>query len=298
MRGSGRSRSEAQLAWLFAAPAIGTVAIVVAFPVLWTFAESLHQHDLRMPWLGRPFIGLANFAEAGADDRFWSALAHTTAFTVGTVLLELVIGLALALGLNRARQAAGVLRTAMLLPWAIPTVVAALVWRFMFEPNGVVNQLLIGSKVVETAPAWFADARAAWIPIVLADVWKSTPFVTLLLLAGLQGIDATLYQAAALDGAGAWQQARDITLPLLWPTVLAAAVFRSLDAFRVFDLIYVMTRGGPGTATETLSLYAFQTLFRNLRFGYGTALAVLIFFVSLTLALSWLRLAGRAGEAR
>ena len=293
-----RSRADARLAWLFAAPAIGTVAVVGAFPVLWTVAESLHQHDLRMPWLGRPFIGLTNFGEMSADARFWSALAHTVAFTIGTVALELVLGLGLALTLNRARKGVGLLRTAMLLPWAIPTVVAALVWRFMFETNGLVNHVLIGAGVVVTAPAWFADPGVAWIPIVLADVWKSTPFMTLLLLAGLQAIDPTLYEASALDGAGGWRQTLGITLPLLMPTMLAAVVFRSLDAFRVFDLIYVMTRGGPGTATETLSLYVFQVFFRTLRFGYGAALAVLVFVVSLALAFSWLRLSRRVREAR
>jgi ABC-type sugar transport system permease subunit len=283
---------------LFAAPAIGTVAIVGAFPVLWTLVESLHQHDLRMPWLGRPFIGLTNFGEMGSDARLWSALAHTAAFTIVTVALELVLGLGLALTVNRARHRVGVLRTAMLLPWAIPTVVSALVWRFIFETNGLVNHALIGAGVVATAPAWFSDPRVAWIPIVLADVWKSTPFMTLLLLAGLQTIDPTLYEAAALDGAGAWRQTLDITLPLLTPTLLAAVLFRSLDAFRVFDLIYVMTRGGPGTATETLSVYVFQVFFRSLRFGYGAALSVLVFVVSLTLAFSWLSLTRRAQEAR
>jgi ABC-type sugar transport system permease subunit len=294
---SPRSRAEARLAWLFAAPAIGIVAVVGAFPVLWTLAESLHQHDLRMPWLGRPFIGLTNFSEMASDARFWSALVHTMAFTIGTVALELVLGLGFALTLNRARHGVGMLRTAMLLPWAIPTVVAALVWRFMFETNGLVNHVLTGAGLVAATPAWFADPRVAWIPIVLADVWKSTPFMTLLLLAGLQTIDQTLYEAAALDGAGAWRQILGITIPLLMPTMLAAVAFRSLDAFRVFDLIYVMTRGGPGTATETLSLYVFQVFFRTLRFGYGAALAMLVFVVSLGLAFSWLRLSRRVSEA-
>jgi multiple sugar transport system permease protein len=304
MRGPGgrrdlRSRSDTRLAWVFAAPAIGTVAIVGAFPVLWALTESLHQHDLRMPWLGRPFVGLANYREAMADTRFWSALAHTAAFTAGTVTLELLLGLALALALNRVRSGIGVIRTATLLPWAIPTVVVALVWRFMFEsPNGIVNYTLLGSVAFHAAPEWFSDPRAAWVPIVLADVWKATPFMALLLLAGLQNIDPTLYQAAALDGAGPLRQTIEITLPLLRPAMLAAVVFRSLDAFRVFDLVYVMTRGGPGTATEPLSLYAFQVLFRGLRFGYGTALSVLVFLASFVLALLWLQLAQRAQGAR
>ena len=170
------------------------------------------QRDLRMPWLGRPFVGLANCREAMADARFWSALAHTAAFTAGTVTLELLLGLALSLALNHVRSGIGVIRTATLLPWAIPTVVAALVWRFMFEsPNGIVNYTLLGSGAFHAAPEWFSDPRAAWVPIVLADVWKATPFMALLLLAGLQNIDPTLYQAAALDGAGPLRQTIEIT---------------------------------------------------------------------------------------
>jgi ABC-type sugar transport system permease subunit len=291
------SRAEARLAWLFAAPALGVIASVAAFPVLWTFWESLHLHDLRMPWLGRPFIGAANYQAVASDSRAWSALAHTIAFTVSTVTLELAIGLALALAINRTRRGIGALRTAALLPWAIPTVVAALVWRFMFEgPGGLVNALLLKSGLTEAAPVWFSDPWLAWVPIVLADVWKTTPFMALLLLAGLQSIDPALYEAAALDGAGPVRQTIHVTLPLLRPAMLAAVVFRSLDAFRVFDVVYVMTGGGPGTATEPLSLYAFRVLFRDLRFGYGAALCVIVFLVSFSLALLWLRLTRRSEE--
>jgi len=267
---------EVRMAWLFAAPALLAIALVAAFPVLWTFWESLHRHDLRLPWLGRPFIGLSNYREALADTRAWSAIAHTLFFTATTVSAELVLGLALALGLNRPLRVQGALRAAALLPWAIPTVVAALIWRFMFEsPDG---------------SSWFADPLAAWVPIILADVWKMMPFVALLLLAGLQNIDNSMYEAAALDGAGPVRQFAFITLPLLRPAIAAAVVFRSLDAFRVFDVIYVMTGGGPGTATEPISLYAFTALFRELRFGFGSALAMMVFFVSFLLALAWIRL--------
>jgi ABC-type sugar transport system permease subunit len=291
------SSAEARLAWLFAAPALAVIAAVAGFPVLWTFWESLHLHDLRMPWLARPFIGAANYQDVAADPRAWSALAHTIAFTASTVTLELALGLALALAINRTRPGIGALRTAALLPWAIPTVVAALVWRFMFEsPGGLVNALLLKTGLAATAPAWFSDPWLAWVPIVLSDVWKTTPFMALLLLAGLQSIDPALYEAAALDGAGPLRQTIHVTLPLLRPAMLAAVVFRSLDAFRVFDVVYVMTGGGPGTATEPLSLYAFRVLFRDLRFGYGAALCVVVFLVSFSLALLWLRLTRRSEE--
>jgi multiple sugar transport system permease protein len=286
-----RRRSEARWAVAFVAPALGLIAAVAVVPIGWTVWESLHLHDLRMPWLGRPFVGLANYAEALGDRRLWSAVAHTTAFAVLTVSLEMTLGLVLALGLDRLRRAAGVVRTVVLLPWAIPTVVAALVWRFMFEsPAGLATTVPAALGI--DAPTWFADAVAAWVPLVLADVWKTTPFVAILLLAGLQAIDPALSEAAAVDGASRWQRFVSITLPLLRPALLVACLFRALDALRVFDVIFVMTGGGPGTATESVAGYTFTTLLQNLRFGYGAALSVLVFSAVFGLALAAIRAAG------
>jgi ABC-type sugar transport system permease subunit len=282
------------MAWLLCAPALLTIAGVALFPLAWTFWDSLHLHDLRMPWRGRPWVGLANYLEVLTEARFWEALAHTAFFAASSVTLELLFGLALALGLDRAFRGRGLARTAALLPWAIPTVVAALVWRFAFEgPSGGANALLTGLGAVGEAPVWFSHATLAWVPIVLADVWKTTPFVALLLLAGLQNIDPALYEAARIDGASAWQQLRHVTLPLLRPALLVALIFRALDAFRVFDLIYVLTGGGPGTATEPLALYAFDALLQDLRFGFGSALSVVLFAVTFSLAWLYIRLAGR-----
>jgi ABC-type sugar transport system permease subunit len=182
----------------------------------------------------------------------------------------------------------------MLLPWAVPTVVVGLVWRFMFEtPAGLVNTMLLRIGVTSVPPTWFADALAAWLPLVLADVWKTTPFVAILLLAGLQVIDKSLYEAAQMDGASVWQQFTQITLPLLKPALLVAFIFRTLDAFRVFDVIYVMTGGGPGTATEPIALYTFSVLLENLRFGFGSALSVVVFIVTFLFALAAIHFMGR-----
>jgi multiple sugar transport system permease protein len=253
--------------------------------------ESLHLDDLRMPWLGRPFVGGANYVEAMRDARFWSALAHTGVFVAISVTIELTGGLVLALGLERLSRTAGAVRTAILLPWAIPTVVAALVWRFMFEsPNGLATGLI--ETVGASSPTWFADPVAAWAPLILADAWKTTPFVAILLVAGLQNIDRSVLEAAAVDGAGPWRQFRDVTLPLLRPALLVAFLFRMLDAVRVFDIVYVMTGGGPGTATEPIALYTFTTLLQNLRFGYGSALSVILFVGSFGFALAVIRLFG------
>jgi ABC-type sugar transport system permease subunit len=285
-------RGETRLAWALVLPAFATIALVVVFPIGWTFWESLHLHDLRMPWLGRPRIGLANYAEALNDSRVWSALAHTGLFVAASVTLELIAGLLLAVALDRLSRGVSVVRTAVLLPWAIPTVVAALVWRFIFEsPGGLAHAAV--SAVGATPPTWFADALMAWLPIVLADVWKTTPFVALLLLAGMQGIDRSLFEAAAIDGAGPWRRFTGITLPLLRPALLVALLFRALDAFRVFDVVYVMTGGGPGTATEPIALYTFITLMQNLRFGYGSALSVVMFLVAFAFALIVIHASGR-----
>jgi ABC-type sugar transport system permease subunit len=285
---------DARLARRMLLPALAVIVAIVGFPLLWMVWESLHLHDLRMPWLGRPFVGLANYRDAIADPRFRLAIAHTAFFAVVTVTLELVGGLALALVMHRATRGRAALRVLILLPWAIPTAASALVWRFLFDSQaGLVNAMLIGIHAVHAPPVWLVDPVLAWIPVIAADVWKSTPFVALLLLAGLQSIDPSLYDAARIDGASPWRELVDITLPLLRPAIAVALAFRALDAFRVFDLIYVLTGGGPGTATESVSLYTFSALLQKLRFGYASGLSVLVFAVTFVLGLIYVRLAGR-----
>lgn len=291
--GRQMQRTEARLGWAMALPALSVIALVAIGPILWAIWESLHLHDLRMPWLGRRFIGAQNYIEAFSDSRFWDAIGHTAVFAAASVTIELVVGLALAMAVDSMTRGRGVVRTAMLLPWAVPTVVVGLVWRFMFEtPGGLVNTILVRAGVT-APPIWFADPVAAWVPVILADVWKTAPFVAILLLAGLQVIDTSLYEAAQIDGASSWQQFTRITLPLLRPALLVALIFRTVDAFRVFDVIYVMTGGGPGTATEPIALYTFSALLENLRFGFGSALSVIIFTVTFVLALVAIRLMGR-----
>jgi ABC-type sugar transport system permease subunit len=291
---TGCARREERLAWALVTPSLLIILVMALVPVVWALWESLHVHDLRMPWLGRPFVGLANYAEAIAQARFWQAVGHTALFVFISVSLELALGLALALVLHRAGRGRGFLRTVALLPWAMPTVVVALLWRFIFEaPYGIANRLLLRASVLEEPLVWLGGAVAAWVPVILADVWKTAPFVALLLLAGLQTIDPSLYEAASIDGAGVWKRFMHVTLPLLKPALLVALIFRTLDALRVFDLIYVLTGGGPGTATEPLALYTFQSLLRNLRFGFGSALSLIVFVLSIALALIYIRLLGR-----
>lgn len=292
-RRPGIEAREARVAWALVLPGLLTTLLVALFPLFWTLWESVHLHDLRMPWLGRPFVGIDNYLEAVRDPRFWGALGHTLFFAVTSVGLELLLGLWLALALNRGFRGRGLVRAAVLVPWAIPTVVSALLWRFMFEgQTGVVNSVLVGLGALQEPVVWFIHPTAAWVPVILADVWKTTPFVALLLLAGLQNIDASLYEAARIDGASAWRQLRYVTLPLLQPAILVALIFRTLDAFRVFDLIYAMTSGGPGTSTESMALYTFNALLQNLQFGYGSALSVIVFVITFSLALVYIKLLG------
>ncbi len=291
-------QAEKRLAWLMTAPAIITILLIAIFPLCWTVWESLHVHDLRMPWLGRPFVGVDNYAAIATDARFWASLGHTALFTVVTVAAELVLGLMLALGMNRAMRGRGLFRAAVLVPWAIPTVVAALIWRFMFDSQaGIANAVLVDVGIIESPIVWFVRATTAWVPVMLADIWKTTPFVALLLLAGLQNIDPTLYEAAAMDGASRWRMLRDVTLPMLRPAILVALIFRTLDGFRVFDLIYVLTGGGPGTSTEPVALHTFNTLLQNLQFGYGAALSVMVFVVTFALALIYIRVLGAGDDS-
>ncbi|MDP2344992.1 MAG: extracellular solute-binding protein [Deltaproteobacteria bacterium] len=272
LRRRGPEREEERLAWALSLPALVVMALCAAVPLALTAWESLHDRDLRLPWRGAPFVGLHGYVDVVTGERFVSALGHTLFFTAATVTLEVVLGLALALALHRAFFGRGLVRSSVLVPWAMPTVVAGVLWRFLFE-----------------GPV-LSDPVLAWIPLVVADVWKTTPFVALLLLAGLAGIDESIDEAARLDGASAWMRLTRITLPLLAPALLVAVVFRSLDAVRVFDLVVVLTGGGPGTATEPLTLLTFDAFLRKLRFGEGAALSMIVFAMTMSLATLFVRL--------
>jgi len=289
---------ERRLAWLLMTPALSLLALMALGPLLATVWESLFSHDLRLPWLGQTFIGLDNYREAASDVRFRQALAHTAGFTMVTVAIELVFGLLLALALDALLRFRGIARVVVLLPWALPTVVSALIWRLMFtDQAGPAARLLAWMVQGSSNTDWLAGSRSAWVPIALAEVWKTTPFVALVLLAGLQAIDRAVDEAARLDGASAVQRFFHITLPLLKPAIVVALVFRTLDAFRVFDLVFVLTGGGPGTSTEVVSMYAFTSLLQNLRFGYGSALSVIVFAIGFCLALVYVRMLGAPARA-
>ncbi len=266
----------------FVLPAVIALSLVTVYPVLSVLFLSLHRKLLLFDI--SEFTGLDNYRFLLADDRFWNAFGNTVYFTAVSVSLELLFGLGIALLLNRTFRFKGVLTALVLVPWAVPTVVSARMWEWMYNTDfGVLNHLL-GMKI-----NWLGSPFWAMNAAVVMDVWKTTPFVAILLLAGLKMIPPDLYQAARIDGAGAWAIFRRITLPLLMPVVLVVLIFRTMDAFRVFDAVYVLTGGGPANTTETLSIYAYKVLFQTLQFGYGSTLAVVVFLCVGAISLLYLR---------
>ncbi len=268
-------RHRTRLAWAALAPALAAVAAVAGWPLLRTL--SLAFTDARLATIETArWVGLENFAWTLSDPDWWRAVFNTLVFAVCSVSLELVLGLAFALLLNAGLRGQGALRAVALVPWAVPTVVAAQVWRWMYhDVHGVVNELLLGLGVIAQPVAWLADPALSLAAVILTDVWKATPFVTLLLLAGLQTIPAPVIAAARLDGAGPLDLLIRIILPLLRPAIVVAVLFRALDALRVFDLIYVMTSNSRATAT--VSIYTRQALIDFQDLGAGSAAAVLTF---------------------
>jgi len=270
-KASSRTRSERKLAWMLCAPAVLAMLLVTAYPIAYAVVLSLQDVDLRFPDEGG-FAGLSNYSTVLSSSLWWTDIFNTVFIMVISVAIELVLGMAIALVMHRAIFGRGVVRTSVLIPYGIITVVAAFAWQFAFSPEtGFVNNLPLISDEMD----WFGGRFSSFAVIILAEVWKTTPFMALLLLAGLVTIDDQLYEAARVDGATAWQRFTRITLPLMKPAILVALLFRTLDAFRVFDTIFVMTRGALDT--ESVSILGYNQLISRLNLGLGSAVSVLIF---------------------
>jgi len=273
-------RAERRLGLLLLLPAFALLAGVVLYPIatlLWTSTQQMH---LAQPWL-EGFVGLENYRRALEDDRFWSSMGNTALYVIITVPGAVVLGLALAMLANLPFRVKWPVRLGLLLPWALPLVFAGLIFRWFFEyEQGVVNAMLhaFGAEPLR----WLSTPSLAFIATSLAIIWKSSSFVALVLLAGLQAIPASLYEAADVDGASFWQKFWRITLPMLIPALVVAMIFRTITAIQTFDIPYAMTGGGPGHATETLAMYVHRTTIDVLDFGYGSALAALMFLISLS----------------
>ncbi|HEU5253151.1 MAG TPA: sugar ABC transporter permease [Solirubrobacterales bacterium] len=280
---SERTRSERKLAWMLCAPAVLAMLLVTAYPIVYAVILSLQDVDLRFPDEGG-FVGLSNYSAVLTSSLWWTDLFNTVFIMFISVAIELVLGMAIALVMYRAIFGRGVVRTSVLIPYGIITVVAAFAWQFAFSPEtGFVNNLPLIADDMD----WFGGRFSSFAVIILAEVWKTTPFMALLLLAGLVTIDSQLYEAARVDGATAWQRFTRITLPLMKPAILVALLFRTLDAFRVFDTIFIMTRGALDT--ESVSILGYNQLISRLNLGLGSAVSVLIFLCVFLIAFVFVR---------
>ncbi len=279
-------------AWIMVCPALLFVTVFSLYPATGSLLMSLHRLYVSLPGLGQSFVGFGNYAQLLQDPVAQQTFVVTLGFVVLSTALELLLGTGLALVIHERFKGRGGVRAAVLIPWAIPAVVASQMWRFLANDQyGAINAMLFGDRVDAYIP-WLADPWTAFGVMVAADVWKTSSFAGLLVLAGLQVIPDETYDAARVDGATAWQRFRHITVPLLKPALITALLFRTIDAFRVFDLVFVMTQGGPGDATQVVQFYGYKTLFVEGRVGYGMTISATVFVASLMLSLLYLRAIG------
>ena len=288
--GGSYGRAERRLAAWMIAPSLAVIALVAAYPIGYAIWLSLHEYSVKVPGLSR-WSGLGNYTDALKSSEFWDAVGTTFLFTGISVTLELVIGLGMAIAMHEAFRGRALLRTVVLVPWAVLTVVTAITWRTIFEPNlGLAPVLLDKLGLPGADTVWLGENGYALGVMIFADVWKTAPFMALLLLAGLQVISSDVYDAAKVDGASTWQRFTRITLPLLRPAILVALIFRTLDALRIFDLPFVLTQGANGTTT--LSILSYQDLTQNRLIGEGSALAVLTFLIVMAVSFLYIRFVG------
>jgi len=280
-------RREVVTAYLFLFPAIAVVIAFVLIPVAGTFINSFFRDVTYLP---KKFIGVHNFGSILTDFDFWNAFRFTLLFTVVAVALETVCGLLFALLLNEHFKGRGMLRAVILIPWAIPTIISAKVWKLIFDYSyGVLNYCIVLLGISGDKINWMGTSFAAFWALIIAEVWKTTPFVVIILLAGLQAVPQEIYKQAQIDGAGMWKRFRAITLPVIRPVLLIALIFRTIDSLRIFDLVYVLTGGGPGSSTKTLSVIGFE-MYTNDLFGKGSAVSVITFCVVFAITIAYLKI--------
>jgi multiple sugar transport system permease protein len=275
---------------LWMLPAFLLVVCVLVYPALRVLFLSLTHYSLSTGFETH-FAGADNFRRILSDSRLHDSLSVTTGFVVTSAGLEFLLGLGLALAASRLTRGQTAVRTLLLIPWTLPTAIVGVLWAWILNDQfGILNHVLVRGGLIDSPVAWLAQPSAALASIVAADVWKTVPFVFLILLAGIQSIPRELYEAMAIDGGGVWAAFRYVTWPHLIPFVFIALIFRIIQAFAIFDLVYVLTGGGPGGATETVSVYAYQTTMRYLDFSYGSAIVVIVVLILGVAALALRRL--------
>ena len=283
---SAASRRELVFPLLLLTPALAVLLSLSIYPLIYSITISLQRETADgIKWT------LANFARLGSDSFFLTAMAHTFVYAVAALVLEFSIGLGLALLLNTQMRGRGFFRATLLVPMMLPTVVVGVVWRLMLNANfGAINGTLKEFGLNTEGLTWTASPRLAFLSVIVVDVWQWTPFVFLVLLAGLQAIPQEPYEAALIDGSSRWQTFRHVTLPLLKPAILIALLLRTMDLLRVFDQIFILTEGGPGFATETISLYIYRTAFRFFDFGYAAAMSFVLLALTNVISTIYIRL--------
>jgi len=272
----------------FVTPTFVIIALILVYPVLQSVVLSFGQSSVDgfEPYR---FVGFKHYAALMGDSRFWSSLSVTVVFTLVSIPLELVLGVALALLMNESFRGKGFVRLAVLFPWALPTALNALIWRWMYNADyGLFNALGLQFGLVSERVNWLGEETLAMVSMVLVSVWKTSSFMALIILAGLQSIPRELYEAGRMDGMTRWQEFREVTLPLLKGSIMVALIIRSMDALRTFELPFNLTDGGPDNATETLSLYAYKVIFEFVEFNAGAAIVVVQFLVIFALSLVYI----------
>ena len=282
-----RARAERKLAWLLCAPAVIAMLIVTGYPIAYAFYLSLQKFDLRFPD-DKEFVGLANYGDVLSSTTWWSDVATTLIITIASVSIELVLGMAIALVMHRAIFGRGPVRAAILIPYGIVTVVAAFAWKYAFDPT---SGFVAGLPLIADDAQPLNTKNGSLVVIILAEVWKTTPFMALLLLAGLSLVPDELHEAAKVDGASVTQRFFRITLPLMRPAILVALLFRTLDAFRIFDNIYIIQPGGA-LGTESVSILGYNVLINRGNLGLGSAISILIFLCVILIAVFFVKALG------
>ena len=295
--GGGRIGYEnPSFALLLNTPCLIAIVVLVGYPIVQSAWTSLHKHNLKRPRVFE-FVGLGNYLAILELEEFWSAFWITMLFTALVVALVVTLGMLIALLLNQSFPGRGLVRTLILLPWAIPPVVNGLMWQWIYDLKvGALNGLLVSLGVLKEYRGWLSDPTSALLALVWADVWNLVPLAVILLLAALQRIPSELYDAARVDGGSLLQHFRHITMPWLAQPLLIVLILQTMSAIRAFDVIYVLTAGGPGTATTTLSWKTFLITFDNLDFGMGNAYAYSISLITFVLALIYFRVLYRVGD--
>ena len=285
---SALNRRELLLPYLLVAPALAVLLALSIYPLLYSITVSLQQETASgIVWT------LTHFKRLATDNFFRTAMVHTVIYAVAALTCEFLLGLGLALLLNQQIRGRGVFRASLLVPMMLPTVVVGVVWRLMLNPNfGAINGTLRQVGVNTESLTWTASPRLAFLAVIAVDVWQWTPFVFLVLLAGLQAIPQEPYEAALIDGSSRWQTFRHVTLPLLKPAILIVLLLRTMDLLRVFDQIFILTEGGPGFATEMISLYIYRTAFRFFDFGYAAAMSFVLLAVTNLVSVVYIRMLG------